>query len=223
MDLGQKLQFYRRIRRMSLRDVAEKADCSPSFLSQIELDRVSPTVKSLRKICRALGVTPADFLREEALIEGPVVIPTNRERCPVIVEWKKAKLLHFLQAEASSPFTALLLRIEPGGSTPPRHAIYSLKELCIVLKGDLRCHIGQTVYPLATGESIFFDLLTAHSWFNPGQDVGEVLLTSPNSFHLFEQVENDVRWHVTWKRQRRLRRGEKKSPEVQKLESSGGE
>ena len=69
MDLGQKLQFYRRIRRMSLRDVAEKADCSPSFLSQIELDRVSPTIKRLGKICRALGVTPADFLREESLID----------------------------------------------------------------------------------------------------------------------------------------------------------
>jgi transcriptional regulator with XRE-family HTH domain len=73
MDLGQKLKFYRRIRQMSLRDVAEKADCSPSFLSQIELERVSPTVKSLGKICCALGVTPADFLREETLIEGPMV------------------------------------------------------------------------------------------------------------------------------------------------------
>jgi transcriptional regulator with XRE-family HTH domain len=89
-----------------------------SFLSRIELERVSPTVKSLGKICCALGVTPADFLREETLIEGPVVIPTNRDRCPVILEWKKAKLLHFLPAEASSRFTALLLRHEPGGSTP---------------------------------------------------------------------------------------------------------
>jgi len=124
----------------------------------------------------------------------------------VILEWKKAKLLHFLPAEASSPFTALLLRIEPGGSTPPRHAIHSLKELCIILKGNLKCHIGQTAYSLSAGESIFFDLLTVHSWHNSGPDVGEVLLTSPNSFHLFEQVENDVRWHVTWKRQRRLRR-----------------
>jgi transcriptional regulator with XRE-family HTH domain len=117
MDLGQKLKFYRRIRRMSLRDVAEKADCSPSLLSQIELERVSPTVKSLGKICRALAVTPADFLREETF-EGPVVIPTNRDGCPVILEWKKAKLLHFWPAEASSPFTALLLRLEPSGSTP---------------------------------------------------------------------------------------------------------
>jgi quercetin dioxygenase-like cupin family protein len=191
---------------MSLRDVAEKADCSPSFLSQIELDRVSPTIKSLGKICRALGVTPADFLREEALIEGPLIIPTNRQRCPVIVEWRKAKLLHFLPAEARSPFTALLLRIEPGGSTPPRHALYSLRELCVVLKGNLSCQIGQTNYALTTGESIFFDLLTTHSWYNPGSEIGEVLLTSPNSFHLFEQVENDVRWHVTWKRQRRLQR-----------------
>jgi hypothetical protein len=70
----------------------------------------------------------------------------------------------------------------------------------------LKCHIGQAVYSLAAGESIFFDLLTVRSWFNSGPDIGEVLLTSPNPFHLFEQVENDVRWHITWKRQRRLRR-----------------
>jgi transcriptional regulator with XRE-family HTH domain len=128
IPLNRQLQFYRRIRRMSLRNVAEKADCSPSFLSQIELDRVSPTIKSLGKICRALGLTPADFLREESPIAGPVLVPTNRDRCPVIFEWKKAKLLHFLPPEASSPFTALLLRIEPCGSTPPRQAIHSLKK-----------------------------------------------------------------------------------------------
>jgi hypothetical protein len=61
-------------------------------------------MKSLGKICRALGLTPADFLREEASIEGPVVIPTNRDRCSVILEWKKAKLHYYHARTHFLPF-----------------------------------------------------------------------------------------------------------------------
>jgi transcriptional regulator with XRE-family HTH domain len=203
MDVGTKLKFYRSARRMSLRDVASKADCSPSFLSQIELDRVSPTIKSLEKICRALGIAPADFLRPDPLIAQPVVIPVNRDKCQVAMQWHNARLLHVLPPEASSPFTALVLRMDVNGYTPPRHSLQSLKELSIVLQGKIKCQIGQTIYPLAQGESIYFDLSTPHQWSNAGNEVAEVLLTSPNSFNLFEQVENDIRWHVRFKRQRR--------------------
>jgi transcriptional regulator with XRE-family HTH domain len=203
MALGQKLQFYRRLRRMSLRDLAEKAACSPSFLSQIELDRVSPTVKNLEKICRALDLTIADFLREDPAIDAPMVTSTNRESCPTVMQWSGAKLLNFFPAEVNSPFTALLLRVEVNGVSPTRHSLHSLKELCIVLRGRLACHIGQHEYPLSCGEGIFFDLISPHFWSNIGDEVAEVLFTSPNSFHLFEQVDNDVRWYLSWKRQKR--------------------
>ncbi|MBV8813534.1 MAG: helix-turn-helix transcriptional regulator [Verrucomicrobia bacterium] len=49
----------------------QKAACSPSFLSQIELDRASPTAKNLEKICRALDLTIADFLREDPMVNPP--------------------------------------------------------------------------------------------------------------------------------------------------------
>jgi mannose-6-phosphate isomerase-like protein (cupin superfamily) len=203
MALGQKLQFYRRLRRMSLRDVAEKADCSPSFLSQIELDRVSPTVKNLEKICKALDLTAADFLRDDPVIAAPVTTTRQRDHCPVVMQWSGAKLFNFFPPEVSTPFTALLLRVESNSVSPTRHSLHSLKELCIVLRGELTCHIGKNEYQLAVGEGIFFDLITPHFWSNVGNEVAEVLFTSPNSFHLFEQVENDVRWHVSWKRQKR--------------------
>jgi transcriptional regulator with XRE-family HTH domain len=215
MALGQKLQFYRRLRRMSLRDVAEKADCSPSFLSQIELDRVSPTVKNLEKICKALDLTASDFLRDDPVIEAPVTTTKQRENCPVVMQWSGAKLLNFFPPEVNSPFTALLLRVDVGGVSPTRHSLHSLKELCIVLRGRLACHVGRSEYPLAAGEGIFFDLISPHYWSNIGDEVAEVLFTSPNSFHLFEQVENDVRWHVSWKRQKRRTRAVRKLVQVQ--------
>jgi transcriptional regulator with XRE-family HTH domain len=214
MALGQKLQFYRRLRRMSLRDVAEKADCSPSFLSQIELDRVSPTVKNLEKICKALDLTVSDFLRDDPVIATPVTTTRQRDNCPVVMQWSGAKLFNFFPPEVSSPFTALLLRVETGSVSPTRHSLHSLKELCIVLRGTLTCHIGKSEYPLAMGEGIFFDLVTPHFWSNPGSEVAEVLFTSPNSFHLFEQVENDVRWHVRWKRQKRRTKAVKRLVQV---------
>jgi DNA-binding Xre family transcriptional regulator/mannose-6-phosphate isomerase-like protein (cupin superfamily) len=191
---------------MSLRDVAEKAACSPSFLSQIELDRVSPTVKNLEKICRALDLNIADFLRGDPVIDAPVITSKSRESCPAVMQWSGAKLLNFFPPEVNTPFTAHLLRVEVNGVSPTRHSLRSLKELCIVLHGRLACHIGQQEYPLSCGEGIFFDLISPHFWSNIGDEVAEVLFTSPNSFHLFEQVENDVRWHVSWKHQKRKAR-----------------
>jgi transcriptional regulator with XRE-family HTH domain len=222
MALGQKLQFYRRLRRMSLRDVAEKADCSPSFLSQIELDRVSPTIKNLEKICKALDVTAADFLRDDPVIGAPVTTTRQRENCPFVMQWSGAKLLNFLPLEVNTPFTALLLRVDVNSVSPTRHSLHSLKELCIVLRGRLACHIGKNEYPLTVGEGIFFDLISPHFWSNIGDEVAEVLFTSPNSFHLFEQVENDVRWHVSWKRQKRRTKAVRKLVQVQGEASEGG-
>jgi transcriptional regulator with XRE-family HTH domain len=209
MKVSEKLKFYRRLMRMSLRDVAEKAGLSASFLSQIELEKASPTVRNLEKICEALGTGISDFLRPDAPIDRPVVIPKQRDACRVAMRWPTSKLLHVLPPEIDNPFTALVLRVEVGGSTPLRHAMRSQKELCIVLIGDVQCQVGSTIYPLTAGESIYFDLVTPHQWSNTGLEVAEILLTSPNSFNLFEQEEEDLRWHIRAKKQRRLSRRSK--------------
>ncbi|MBV9275208.1 MAG: hypothetical protein JO333_15020 [Verrucomicrobia bacterium] len=36
------------------------------------MDRVSPTAKNLEKICRALDLTIAGFLREDPMVDPPV-------------------------------------------------------------------------------------------------------------------------------------------------------
>jgi transcriptional regulator with XRE-family HTH domain len=192
---------------MSLRDVADAAGCSPSFISQIEREAVSPTIKSLDRICRALDVTLADFVREETAVTAPIVCRADEPaEGHIAIHWPAARLLHLLPPGKKYPFTALILQIDTDGSVPKRRAFFPLQELCVVLRGSVSLDLGTEVYALNSNDSIFFDLSISHHWSNTGESVAEILLTSPNSFHLFEDVESNVRWHAVWKRQKRLQR-----------------
>jgi len=51
----QNLNRIRTTRGMSLRDLADAADMSPSFLSQIENSKTSPSISSLQKAGKSSG------------------------------------------------------------------------------------------------------------------------------------------------------------------------
>ena len=75
--IGEKLREIRQERKMSLRDLADKAEISASMLSQIETGKVFPSVRSLYGIATALSVSIDYFFPEQgnnygALQESPV-------------------------------------------------------------------------------------------------------------------------------------------------------
>lgn len=62
--IGEKLRVVRKERKMSLRELANKADVSASMLSQIETGKVFPSVRSLYSIATALAVSVDYFFPE---------------------------------------------------------------------------------------------------------------------------------------------------------------
>jgi transcriptional regulator with XRE-family HTH domain len=62
--LGEAIRAKRKKRRLSQERLAEKADLSTVFISRVERGKESPSVDSLVKIARALGVRARDLLRE---------------------------------------------------------------------------------------------------------------------------------------------------------------
>jgi len=209
MEIGHKLQYYRKLRGMSLRDVARNAHCSASFLSQVELERASPTLKSLEKICGALSTTVADFLRTHSPTAHPIIVSRDRSQYQVAMSWNSARLLHILAPEVQSSFTALLLVIDAFGNTPRRSALQSCKELATILKGNVKFDCGAESYVLETGDSIYFDQGMPHQWWSMSDGPAEVLMTNPNAFILFEQDEENVRWQIRSKRLGRKKKGPK--------------
>ena len=63
--IGEKLRTVRQERKMSLRDLADRAEISASMLSQIETGKVFPSVRSLYGIASALSVSVDYFFPEQ--------------------------------------------------------------------------------------------------------------------------------------------------------------
>src|SRR6476469_10059109 len=65
LRLGQRLRQLRRDRHLTLRARAERAGITESFLSQVEREVASPSIASVQRIARALGLSIAELFVEE--------------------------------------------------------------------------------------------------------------------------------------------------------------
>jgi len=60
-SLGQKVRSLREQKEITLRELARRAEVSPSFVSDLEMGRRFPSPQNLRKLAGALGVAVADL------------------------------------------------------------------------------------------------------------------------------------------------------------------
>lgn len=65
--LGEFIRSQRRLAKLSLRDLAERARVSNPYLSQIERGMHAPSVRVLNSIAHALGLSPETLLAEAGL------------------------------------------------------------------------------------------------------------------------------------------------------------
>lgn len=66
-QLGQRLREARVRAKMSLRELAKRAEVSPSFISQVELGRAAPSVGTLYAIVSVLGLSLDSLMHGEPL------------------------------------------------------------------------------------------------------------------------------------------------------------
>jgi transcriptional regulator with XRE-family HTH domain len=181
VDVGARLRAIRHLRRATLKTVAERAELSESFLSQLERGKASASVASLTRIAAALGVQVADLFEPHAARADPRVLP--RERRPTLQFGNGARkfLLTPRPLENLEVFTA---EIVPGGSTgdePYTHG--DSEELVVVLSGAVQLQLGERLFSLGEGDSISYLSSTPHRVANTGDDIAEVMwIISPPSY-----------------------------------------
>lgn len=71
-SIGQKLRELRKEAKLTLKQVAQEVDCTAAYLSQIENDKASPSIATLKKIAQVFNVRIVDFFLDESH-EDPVV------------------------------------------------------------------------------------------------------------------------------------------------------
>lgn len=66
MQIGQKLKELRIAKNLTQEELADRAELSKGFISQLERDLTSPSISTLVDILQCLGTSLKDFFQEES-------------------------------------------------------------------------------------------------------------------------------------------------------------
>jgi transcriptional regulator with XRE-family HTH domain len=179
-QLGPRIRSLRRARQVTLRELAERAGVTESFLSQVEREVASPSIASVQRIARALDLGIAELFVDEPPL-GRLVRRADRRR---IAYPGLAAVDEFLTTGKQGRLQVILTTIEAGGGTgdePYTHD--SDEEVVIVLDGRLELWVGDEHHVLETGDAITYSSRLAHRNRNPGPGQARVLFcATPPSF-----------------------------------------
>lgn len=179
-SLGANLKELRLSRKLTLRQVAEEAGCTPAYLSQIENDKASPSIASLKRVAGALGARIVDlFLDEDD--EDPVVLDPDHWVRVSLPRWKAdiKQMVRRVKHKQMQPFHTV---IQPGGGTRTDYSHHG-EEFGFVLAGQLTIKVGNETYQVDTGSSFYYSSSLPHSWTNQGEEPCTVVwVVSPPSW-----------------------------------------
>ena len=170
----------------TLRQLADKAGCSASFLSQIEQGKTSPSLVSMKEVCRALGLSLADFLMINAERRG-VKLFRKADPSQLAMKWARASIHHLLPPTEQTGFSILILDVPARGRTPWRAAKRSMHELGLVLTGKVSFECEGQSFALDRNDAVFFDLVSRHRWLNAGDKPVRVLLLNANYTMVYDE------------------------------------
>lgn len=176
--VGSRLRAERERLGISLRELARRVGVSPSLVSQIELDRVNPSVSTLYALVTELGMTMSDVFGDSRPGERPATalrggdgLAERPETRRVInlasgVRWERL-------TSQSEPDVEFLYVVYPvGAASCPEDALmtHGGKEYGYVASGTLGVRVGFEEYELGPGGSIAFDSSSPHRLWAIGDE-----------------------------------------------------
>jgi transcriptional regulator with XRE-family HTH domain len=171
-DIGSGIKEARLARGISQKELADKIGLTPSFLSQLENNQISPSLNSYLQICEALGVSPGYFLNNEQGREkvnwffGSASV---RARATQISDGVKRCII------AASDRGSMSMVVFVPGASMARHISDGEKpEFAHVTGGALFVTVGGKEQILTAGDSVYFSDIFPSAWRNKGG--GEALV-----------------------------------------------
>jgi transcriptional regulator with XRE-family HTH domain len=175
--VGGRLRAERERVGISLRELARRVGVSPSLVSQIELDRVNPSVSTLYALVTELGMTMSDVFgdsrpgraaRPLSGHDGLAAQPDTRRVINLAsgVRWER------LTAHSDPEVEFLHVSYPVGAESCPEDALmtHGGKEYGYVISGTLGVRVGFDEYELGPGGSIAFDSSSPHRLWTIGDE-----------------------------------------------------
>lgn len=178
MKIGERIKNLRQLSNLTQEELAERANLTKGFISQIERDLTSISLDSLVQILDALDEDISDFFKEASQEK---IVYRIQDRVAIEKE-KIAKFELLVPGSTNRRLEPILLTLRKGESTP-REKPHEGEEFGFVLRGRINLRFGREVLKLKRGECFYLAAEKEHWLHNSGSKEAVILwISSPPSF-----------------------------------------
>lgn len=158
MEIGNKIKELRVLNGLTQEELADRAELSKGFISQLERDLTSPSIATLVDILQVLGTDLKEFFKDsedkQIVFHDSDYFEKNDDSLGNKIEW----IIPNSQKNIMEP---IRLTLKPGGSTYP-DVPHEGEEFGYVLSGSITLFVGGKAMKVKKGESFYFTSDSGH-------------------------------------------------------------
>jgi quercetin dioxygenase-like cupin family protein/KaiC/GvpD/RAD55 family RecA-like ATPase len=171
-NLGDKIRTLRKKLGMTQKELAEQVSLTPSFISQLEKNLISPSLDSLFKLSEKLNTQPIYFLTdgESGPVQKMVIKPSERKDVHLQgVKGKDVKLQLLVSDVLNRRMEPYLLAMKEGAVIDGHFYSHKGDEFAYVVEGELEVEIQDEKQLLRQGDSLYIGSTFPSKWVNIGK------------------------------------------------------
>ena len=179
VNVGERVRQVREERELTLTDISQRTDLDVAFLEQIENGSVAPPLGIIIKLAKALDLKMGYFISGEE--DMPLYrCAEKRQKSGFTLQFDKKGKYYGYGYESLAPhkkdrhMEPFLISLEPSKADEERSA-HDGQEFIYVLEGAMEVKLGEEIYLLEAGDSIYYDSTVPHLVKNHGSDVTRIL------------------------------------------------
>ncbi len=175
-NLGVRLRQFRAMRNLSLAELSARAGVSVAMISHIERGQASPSIRTLDRIRRALGVSlSALFVGDSPIKPEDRRLLVRRGDRPTM-DFKELGIFKELLTPAIvSNMEILIFTLSSGGNSGMNLMTRTGEKAGLILSGRFGLIVGDRSYELEEGDSFQFDSSIPHRFRNLADGETKVL------------------------------------------------
>ena len=159
MDIGNKIKELRIQKNLTQEELADRAELTKGFISQVERNHTSPSIATLVDILQCLGTDLKHFFSDD---EDRQIVFRKEDFFEKIDEELNHKITWIVPNAQKNEMEPILLELQPGGESyeyPP----FEGEVFGYVLKGTVVLTIGEKQYRVKKGEAFYYPANNSHS------------------------------------------------------------
>ncbi len=166
IHVGEKVKTLREKKGLSLKDLADLTGFSAALLSQMENHLVSPSLGTMIKLAKALGVKVGDFLGETEGEPFAIVRRDERKTVSRFASKEGVKYGYFYESlgfeKKNRHMEPFIVTLEPATVKTSKTSVHDGEEFIFVLEGEMEVILGNHTDVLYPGDSIYYDSNIPH-------------------------------------------------------------